>query len=258
MEAANAATASSIRAAIVACPANLSRCLFAYQRPCLYQQLVLASVKCSITVLFPRAGSFRAAIPSLTRSIHRSAHCSSAADLHRSPSALLCFLELLRGFSWTSDGIFASMRPIAFFLQLCTAAALLLAAAQLCTAAESEDCIALGFTGSQLCSDCDTLASYVKDDGAQMLSGRPEIKLAALEGPSWPCSRRASHRFAGHCTYFDACQCREAASNFMCHSPTAPCAELVSDCRRCCVRGKEPAAQKYSHALLYVWLDRLR
>lgn len=46
---------------------------------------------------------------------------------------------------------------------LCT---LFILAKQLASAAESEECRALGFTGLQLCSDCDTLASYVKDEGA--------------------------------------------------------------------------------------------
>lgn len=46
---------------------------------------------------------------------------------------------------------------------LCT---LIILAGQLASAAESEECRAMGFTGLQLCSDCDTLASYVKDEGA--------------------------------------------------------------------------------------------
>jgi hypothetical protein len=46
--------------------------------------------------------------------------------------------------------------------------AALLAAVQLSAAAESEKCQALGFTGP-VCSDCDTLASYVKDEGALLL-----------------------------------------------------------------------------------------
>lgn len=48
---------------------------------------------------------------------------------------------------------------------ICATMALFCMAAQLCGAAESEECRSLGFTGLQLCSDCDTLASYVKDDG---------------------------------------------------------------------------------------------
>ena len=35
-------------------------------------------------------------------------------------------------------------------------------------------------------------------------------------------------------------------------------ADLVGECRQCCVKGKEATSQKYSHAQLYVWLDRLR
>lgn len=46
----------------------------------------------------------------------------------------------------------------------CTVAALLLVACHLCAAAEGDVCQALGFTGP-VCSDCDMLASYVKDDG---------------------------------------------------------------------------------------------
>lgn len=76
-------------------------------------------------------------------------------------------------------------------------AALFCIAAQLCGAAESEECRSLGFTGLQLCSDCDTLASYVKDD------------------------------------------------------------ELAADCQRCCTRGKDTTAQKYTSAVLHVWLDRI-
>jgi hypothetical protein len=47
----------------------------------------------------------------------------------------------------------------------CVLVAVLLAAVQLSAAVESEKCQALGFTGP-VCSDCDTLASYVKDEGA--------------------------------------------------------------------------------------------
>ena len=43
-----------------------------------------------------------------------------------------------------------------------TVAALLLAAFHITAAAESDKCQALGFTGP-VCSDCDMLASYVKD-----------------------------------------------------------------------------------------------
>lgn len=34
-----------------------------------------------------------------------------------------------------------------------------------CHAAETEECRSLGFTGLQLCSDCDIMATYVKDEG---------------------------------------------------------------------------------------------
>jgi uncharacterized cupredoxin-like copper-binding protein len=44
-------------------------------------------------------------------------------------------------------------------------AVLLFAVVQGSAAAESDRCQALGFTGP-VCSDCDMLASYVKDDGA--------------------------------------------------------------------------------------------
>jgi hypothetical protein len=46
----------------------------------------------------------------------------------------------------------------------CTVAALLFAAFHLCAAAQGDKCQALGFTGP-VCSDCDMMASYVKDDG---------------------------------------------------------------------------------------------
>jgi hypothetical protein len=62
-----------------------------------------------------------------------------------------------------------------------TVAALLFAAFHLCAAAEGDKCQALGFTGP-VCSDCDMLASYVKDDGAllRMMCLRSCSELAYL------------------------------------------------------------------------------
>ena len=91
------------------------------------------------------------------------------------------------------------------------------------------------FTGLQLCSDCDTMASYVKNEGAQTLTSH------------------ARNNCPGHGSLNKYWPCRIMVMP----SHIAPAAELVSDCRRCCTRGKSMAAQKYRSAVLEAFLERL-